>query len=82
MNELNLKERIKATLMPLLLYSIFTTKKQLISVVNLKFDYALPEVNIYDDNIILILDFEKIKIEFNLIIEKKENNRFLIKEIL
>ena len=56
--ELNLKDRIIFAIKPILMYCIFVSEKQIVSVLNTKISFLLPTITEIDkDNILLTLNF-------------------------
>lgn len=80
--KISFRERLKQELIPILLFSCFTNEKQLLGVLNNnRFSYFLPCVEIKENTIILTLDLDNAKIVYNIDVEIKPNNSFLIKKI-
>lgn len=72
--ELNLKDRIIFAFKPILMYCIFVSEKQIVSVLNTKISFLLPTITEIDkDNMLLTLNFDTFVIEIILKVENKEN---------
>lgn len=72
--ELNLKDRIIFAIKPILMYCIFVSEKQIVSVLNTKISFLLPTITEIDkDNMLLSLNFDTFVIEIILKVENKEN---------